>query len=86
MEELGYKDSALMLWYGLFAPAGTPRAIVDRMNAELKAILSEKPVVESLTKSGVQPSWMPVDDFSAWVRAETERWGKLVVLSGAKAE
>jgi hypothetical protein len=29
---------------------------------------------------------MPVDDFSAWVRAETERWGKLVVLSGAKAE
>jgi tripartite-type tricarboxylate transporter receptor subunit TctC len=86
MEELGYKDSALMLWYGLFAPAATPRAIVDRMSAELKAILSEKPVIESLTKSGVQPSWMPVDEFSAWVRAETERWGKLVVLSGAKAE
>lgn len=86
MVELGFKDTEFMLWYGLFAPAGTPRAIVDRMNAELKAVLADKEVEEIYAKGGLYPSPMPVDEFTAWVKAENVRWGKLVTLSGAKAE
>jgi tripartite-type tricarboxylate transporter receptor subunit TctC len=84
--ELGMKDSALTLWYGLFAPAGTPRAVVERVNAELKAIVADKDVLESLSKAALYPQPMGVDEFGAWVLAEGERWGKLVKLSGAKAE
>ena len=84
--ELGMKDAALTLWYGLFAPAGTPRAIVERMNAEVKAIVADKDVLESLSKAALFPQPMGVDEFNAWVNAEGTRWGKLVKLSGAKAE
>ena len=86
MVELGYKGTEFMLWYGLFAPAGTPRAIVNRMNAELKAILADKEVEDIYDKGGLIPSPMPVDEFTAWVKNENVRWGKLVTLSGAKAE
>lgn len=86
MTELGFKDSALTIWYGLFAPAGTPRAIVEKMNSEIRAVMAEKDVEETFAKAGVYPNPMGVEEFTAFVHAEGERWGKLVVLSGAKAE
>jgi tripartite-type tricarboxylate transporter receptor subunit TctC len=86
MSELGFKDSALTLWYAFFAPAGTPRPIVERMNAELRAIIAEKDTEEAFAKAGIFPQPMTVDEVTAFVRAESERWGKLVVLSGAKAD
>jgi tripartite-type tricarboxylate transporter receptor subunit TctC len=86
MPELGYKDSALTLWYGFFAPAGTPRAIVERMNAELKAIMADKEMEETYTKAGIYAQPMTVDEFTAFVRAEGDRWGRLVTLSGARAD
>jgi tripartite-type tricarboxylate transporter receptor subunit TctC len=86
MTELGFKDSALTLWYAFFAPAGTPRPIVERMNAELRAIIAEKDTEEAFSKAGIFPQPMTVDEVTAFVRAESERWGKLVVLSGAKAD
>lgn len=84
--ELGYKDSALTLWYGFFAPAGTPRAIVERMNAELKAVMADKETEEAYARAGIYAQPMTVDEFTAFVRAEGERWGRLVSLSGAKPE
>lgn len=86
MTELGFKDSALTIWYGLFAPANTPRAIVERMNAELKAVLAEKDLEETFNKAGLYPAPMPVDEFAAFVRAEGDRWGRLVTVSGATAD
>jgi tripartite-type tricarboxylate transporter receptor subunit TctC len=86
MLELGFKDSALYIWYGLFAPAGTPRSIVEKMNAELQAIMSDKDVADAYLRGGIYTSPMSVDEFTAFVKAEVVRWGKLVTLSGAKAE
>ena len=86
MVEQGFKGTEFMLWYGLFAPAGTPRAIVDKMNAELKIVLADKEVEDIYEKGGLFPSPMPVEEFTAWVKTENVRWGKLVTLSGAKAE
>jgi tripartite-type tricarboxylate transporter receptor subunit TctC len=73
-------------WIALVAPAGTPRAIVERMNAEVRAIVADREVLESLSKAALFPQPMGVDEFNAWVNAEGTRWGQLVKLSGAKAE
>ena len=84
--ELGYKDSALTIWYALFAPAGTPKPLVEKMNAEVNAVLAQKDVVEIFAKAGIYPKIMSVGEFSSFVKSETARWGKLVLLSGAQAE
>lgn len=86
MAELGYKDAGLQIWYGLFAPAGTPRPVVERLNAEVRAAMSTREVLDSFAKGGVFPAGMGVDEFTAFVRAETVRWGKLVELAGIKGE
>ena len=86
MAELGYKDAGLQIWYGLFAPAGTPRSVVERLNTEVRAAMATKEVQEQFAKGGVFPAGMGVDEFSAFVRAETERWGKLVDLAGMRGE
>lgn len=86
MGELGFKDSALTIWYGLFAPAGTPPAIVEKMNAEVRAAVADPALRETLAKAALFPAPMAVDEFTAFVRAEGDRWGKLVTLSGARAE
>ena len=84
--ELGYKDSALTIWYALFAPAGTPKPVVERINAEVNAVLAQKDVVEAFAKAGVYPRAMGTGEFGAFVKAETGRWGRLVMLSGAQAD
>ena len=84
--ELGYKDAALTIWYALFAPAGTPKAIVEKMNAEVNAVLAQKDVIEIFARAGIYPKIMSVGEFGSFVKAETARWGKLVLLSGAQAE
>ena len=84
--ELGYKDSALQIWYGLFAPAGTPRPIVEKFNAELRSILALKDVQESFDKAGLYANPLGVDEFAAYVHSEAERWGKLVRLSKVQAD
>ena len=86
MAELGYKDAGLQIWYGLFAPAGTPAAIVSRLNAEVRTALGARDVQEQFAKGGVYPAGMGVDEFAAFAREETVRWGKLVELAGMKGE
>lgn len=84
--ELGHPDAALTLWYGLFAPSGTPKAVVDRLNREVNAAIATKEVAEVYAKAGIYSKPMSADEFTRFVKAETNRWGGLVTLSGAKAE
>jgi tripartite-type tricarboxylate transporter receptor subunit TctC len=73
-------------WYGLFAPAGTPAAIVTRVNGEVVSILQTADVRRRLMESGVIPTSSSPDAFAAYVRAETARWGKLIRANNIKAE
>lgn len=84
--ELGYKDSALKIWYGLLAPIGTPRPIVEKMNAELKVVTQSSEMMDVFDKAGLLPGSMGVDQFTAYVGSEGQRWGKLVRLSGIQAD
>jgi tripartite-type tricarboxylate transporter receptor subunit TctC len=70
------------LWYGLFAPAGTPREVVARLSGEMVAILRLGDVGESLKKQGAEPEGMTPEAFAAYQKSEVEKWGKVVKEAG----
>lgn len=72
-------------WHGLFAPAGTPRPIVEKMAAEVKRILQMPENVTKLTDIGAVPSPMTPDQFTAFIAAERAKWAEVVKASGATA-
>jgi tripartite-type tricarboxylate transporter receptor subunit TctC len=73
-------------WNGLAAPSATPRAIVDQLNRELSKVLPSPEVKDKLAASGSDAAYMTPDAFGAFLRAEIEKWGRIVKLSGAKAD
>jgi tripartite-type tricarboxylate transporter receptor subunit TctC len=79
----GYEAIA---WQGLFAPAGTPRPIVDRLAAEVKRILETPEVASSLKSVGAEPAPMPPDAFLAFTRSERVKWKEVVRISGARVD
>jgi len=79
----GYEAIA---WQGLFAPAGTPRPIVDRLAMEVKRILETPDVAESLKALGAEPSPMPPEAFAAFARTERAKWKEAVRVSGAHVD
>ena len=70
------------LWYGLFAPTGTPREIVNRLSSEVVAILQLGDVGETLKKQGAQPEGMTPERFAAYQKSEIDKWAKVVKESG----
>jgi tripartite-type tricarboxylate transporter receptor subunit TctC len=69
-------------WQGLFAPAGTPRPIVDKLSAEVKHVFEEPDVVATLEKVGGAPAPMTPDAFAAFIAAERPKWQAVVKASG----
>ena len=79
----GYEMSP---WIGVFAPAGTPRAIVDRLHAEIGKILRMPDVTRNLSNQALEPLVGSVEQFNATIKADYEKYGKLIRLAGAKLE
>lgn len=77
---------ALTSWYGLMAPKGTPRAIIDRINAEANAVLASEEVRRQILSFGAEAGGGTPEEFGKFVAAELERYAEIVRLSGAKAE
>jgi tripartite-type tricarboxylate transporter receptor subunit TctC len=73
-------------WQGLFAPAGTPRPIVDKIAAEVKRIFDAPDVAESLRKLGGEPSPTTPDEFAEFTRSERAKWQQVVKASGVRIE
>ena len=73
-------------WYGLFAPGGTPRAVVDKLNAEVVRILQLPDVRERLAAEAFELPADTPDQFAAIVKGEMARWAKLVKETGARVE
>jgi tripartite-type tricarboxylate transporter receptor subunit TctC len=86
MQEAGFRDAVLLHWYGLLAPAGTPRPIVDRLARELAAILGSSEIRDTFAVHGVAPLADSPDQFAAFMRDEVARWGKLVAASGVTGD
>ena len=78
----GYETST---WGGLIAPAGTPKDIVAKVNAEVSRILKMPDVRERLQASGAEPGSGSADDFARFIQSEVQKWGQVVKASGATA-
>ncbi|MBI3041927.1 MAG: tripartite tricarboxylate transporter substrate binding protein [Betaproteobacteria bacterium] len=86
MKESGVDDFVVPIWYGILAPAGTPRAIIDRLNTEIHKALSSDDMKQRLAASGVDPMLSTPDDFAAFIKSETQRYAKVVKDAGLKAQ
>ena len=73
-------------WYGILAPAGTPREIINRLNAEIGKVLNDSTTKKMLSQRGTDPLTSTPDEFAKFIRSEVERWGKVVRASGATAD
>lgn len=76
--ELGYPDLVASTWFGLSGPAGLPRAIVERLNAEVLAALATPEIAARLVETGSTPRRMSPEDYTAFLTAEVARWGAVV--------
>jgi tripartite-type tricarboxylate transporter receptor subunit TctC len=83
--ELGYPDFEASSWFGLLGPAGLPREIAMKIQAEVVRVLKIAEIREKLVQQGVDPVGSTPDEFAAYIRAETAKWAKVVKASGAKA-
>ena len=83
--ESGYPNSAYRFWIGVFAPAKTPPAIVNKLNAEIEKALQEPAVREKLAKLGVQPMAMNAGEFGKFVSEELAINAELAKAAGISA-
>lgn len=81
-----FKGFEATSWHGLFAPAGTPKPVVDKLAAEVKRILDIPENKEKLMQIGAVASPMTPDEFTAFIATERAKWEPVVVASGAKAQ
>ena len=84
--ESGFPGFKTTSWWGLMAPAGTPKRIVDRIAAEVSEATKESKIVERLTAFGVDPVGNSSAEFAAMVRADIELWAHAVKLAGLQAK
>ena len=84
--EVGLKDFNATNWFGIAAPKGTPKPIIDKLQAEVKKAFSSPDLLKRFAEQGAEPGGIPVADFQKLVRDETQRWGKLIHAAGVQPE
>jgi tripartite-type tricarboxylate transporter receptor subunit TctC len=84
--EAGVPGYEATIWLGLMAPAGTPRAVLVKLNAEVGKIVSRADVKAEWARQGAAPLLMTLDEFNHYLREDIEKWARIVKLSGAKAD
>ena len=76
--ELGMPGLEVKTWYGLFAPAGTPAAVIEKINVGFNTLLKQPDVQEALAKQGMNVAGGTPEQFGSMVKAELERWRRVV--------
>ncbi len=84
--EAGLPDVLLTTWTGYYVPKGTPGEIVQKINADIRAVAAMPEVLARLDAMGVTPKLMSPDEFAAFTRSEKERWGKIIHRANIKVE
>jgi tripartite-type tricarboxylate transporter receptor subunit TctC len=84
MIESGFPGFEAGSWYGLYAPAGTPKEIVRTLHAELVQALKTPEMQAQLSKQGADPVGNSPEEFAAFIRAEIDKWARVIRASGAK--
>jgi len=84
--EGGVKGYETTIWLGLMAPAGTPKAVIDRLNAEVAKVVNRADVKKTWGEQGAVPMTMSPAEFEKYLQADIEKWAKIVKISGARAD
>ena len=84
--EAGYPGFSMSTWYGVWAPAGTPAAVVQRLSREIAAVVRLPEVRARFQKLGAEPVGSTPAEFTAFAKAELAKWAGIVKQSGAKVE
>ena len=86
LDEQGIKGVEVNNWYALFAPAKTPQARIDELNAAVRKVLTSEPYRARLVESGAEPKPSTPAELAALVAADTAKWGKIIKDKGIKDE
>jgi len=84
--ESGYPAFEAMAWNGLFAPAGTPAAVVERINADVNAALKDPSVRDTFARQGLIPGGGTPAEFKGFIERESTKWGEIIKKSGIKID
>lgn len=85
-ETPGFEDYEVSLWSGVLAPAGTPRPVIDRLNADIKAVMTAPRMVERMAGYGIQTTHSTPEAFAERIRVDTAKWARIIEQSGARAD
>jgi tripartite-type tricarboxylate transporter receptor subunit TctC len=86
LAELGVPGVEVSSWFGLLAPAGTPEAIVQRLQAEVSTILASEDVKAQLRAIGAEPVGSTAKEFANVIQADSKKWADLIKAAGITAE
>jgi tripartite-type tricarboxylate transporter receptor subunit TctC len=84
--EAGLPNYEVTTWYGVLAPAGTPKPIIARLNAEIVRVMHAPDLQERFAATGTEPRTSTPEEFADFIRQEMAKWGKVVRAAGLKAE
>jgi tripartite-type tricarboxylate transporter receptor subunit TctC len=85
-QESGVENFVVSIWYGILAPAGTSRNIINRLNSELHKVLAAPDLKERLANSGVDPLTSTPEQFAGHIKSETVRYAKIIKDAGITAQ
>jgi tripartite-type tricarboxylate transporter receptor subunit TctC len=86
ISEAGVTGYDAVIWLGFMAPAGTPRPIVDKLNAEITRATNAPEMKEAWAKQGAISMSMSADEFGRFMREDIDKWARIVKISGAKPD
>ena len=89
LSEQGLKDFEVVVWHGIYAPKGTPRPIIDRMNAAVRAALKDPDVTKRMADLGAEvapDSKLSPEGLQTWLKAEIDKWGPIIRSTGTFAD
>ena len=86
VSEAGVPGYDAVIWLGIMAPAGTPKPIVDRLNAEITKATAAPELREAWAKQGAAAMAMNPEEFARFMREDIEKWARIVRISGAKPD
>jgi len=89
LNEQGLKDFEVLVWHGIYAPKGTPKPILDKMNAAVRAALKDPDVMKRMADLGAEiapDSKLTPDGLQTWLKSEIDKWGPVIKASGTFAD
>lgn len=86
VDEAGVPGYDVTVWFGILAPAGTPKPIIDRLNAEMVKVIRTPEITDRFQKAGVDPVASTPEAFSGYLKSEVGRWAKVIQDAGIKAD